>query len=205
MNKTYNIVTEFNESLKKAENIFNQNGIFIYPTDTIYGIGGNPFSREAMERIIRIKKRDESKSFIFLIGTTGLLQEYIDTADSALNKINSIWPAPVSVIFKLNKKYKELLKQETCAFRIPKNKFCYDLLDRIQLPLISTSVNLEGKKPLNNYKEIITDFSEKVDAIFYSVSENESISSTVIDMTENEPKLIREGMIKFMDLLEKLG
>lgn len=202
---SFNIDDEFKPSLIMAESIFRQNGIFIYPTDTIYGIGGNPFKKEVREKIIHLKKRDQSKNFIFLIGSIELLTEYIDTQSSKLKFLDKIWPAPVSAVLKLKKKYVEQLEQETAAFRIPQNKFCLELLNMIKSPMISTSVNVEGQIPLNDFNEIIKRFSNQVDAVFYSGKKNPSISSTIVDMTGNEPKLIREGTTNFMDLLNKIS
>ena len=71
--------------------------------------------------------------------------------------------------------------------------------------MISTSVNVEGQIPLNDFNEIIKRFSNQVDAVFYSGKKNPSISSTIVDMTGNEPKLIREGTTNFMDLLNKIS
>jgi L-threonylcarbamoyladenylate synthase len=202
---SFNIDDELKPSLIMAESIFRQNGIFIYPTDTIYGIGGNPFKKKVKDKIIHLKKRDDSKYFIFLIGSIEMLTEYIDANSSKVKMLENIWPAPVSVILKLKNKYAEQLQQDTAAFRIPKNEFCIKLLNNIRLPLISTSVNKMGEKPLNDYNEIIKQFSDQVDAVFYSGTKNSPVSSMIVDMTGNEPKLIREGSTNFMDLLKKLS
>ncbi len=205
MNNVFDIDSDFKRSLIQAENIFIQNGIFIYPTDTIYGIGGNPFDKKVKGRINQLKKRDKSKNFIFLIGSIKLIEEFVITDPISLNKIDKVWPASVSVILKLKPKYALQLKQNTVAFRIPSNKFCLELLNRINSPIISTSVNEEGKNPLNDYEEIIMQFSDKVDAVFYSKKKHSVLSSTIIDLTGNEPKLIRQGATNFMDLLNKIS
>ena len=205
MNHLFNIDSHFDQSVVEAENIFNNNGIFIYPTDTIYGIGGNPFNISVNRKIILLKKRDESKNFILLAGSVKIVEKYIDADSFLLEKLYGIWPAPVSLIFKLKNKYEEIFRQQTVAFRIPENEFCMKLLNRIKSPLISTSVNPEGESPLNNYEQIVDKFRNQVDAIFFTKKQNPVISSTVVDLTSDEPKLIREGVINFMDLLKKLG
>ncbi len=205
MNKTFNIDEQFNQSLDEAENLFNNSGIFIYPTDTIYGIGGDQFNNHVKKRIVHLKKRDEAKKFILLAGSTKIIEKYVEIDSLLLEKLNVIWPAPVSLIFKLKKVYQDKLEQQTAAFRIPNNEFCKKLLDRINSLLISTSVNREGEKPLNNYKQIIENYSSKVDAVFYTLKQSPEVSSTVVDLTTDKPKLIREGEIKFMDLLKKLS
>ena len=205
MKHIFNIDNQFDQSIAEAEKIFNNNGIFIYPTDTIYGIGGNPFNVDVKNRITQLKKRDESKNFIFLIGDIDLVNKYVDSNSETIEKLNKIWPAPVSFILKLNKQFKTQFKQQTAAFRISQNKFCKELLNRIKSPLISTSANQEGEKPLNDYIEIIEKFGNQVDAIFYTEQQKPAISSTVVDLSSGKPELIREGVVNFMDLLKKFS
>ncbi len=205
MSLTFNIDEQFNQSVEEAQNIFKNGGIFIYPTDTIYGIGGDQFSSIVKKRIVDLKKRDEAKKFILLAGSTKVIEKYAEIDFLLLEKLNMIWPAPVSLIFKLKKVYQDKFEQQTAAFRIPNNEFCKKLLDKINSLLISTSVNREGEKPLNNYKKILENYGSKVDAVFYTLRQSPEVSSTVIDLTADKPKLIREGEIKFMDLLKKLS
>ncbi len=73
------------------------------------------------------------------------------------------------------------------------------------MPLISTSVNRTGNEPLNDPSLIIQEFSNEVDAIFYSEKKSYFEASTLIDLTTDEPKLIREGKIKFVELMKKLN
>lgn len=205
MSRTFNIDEQFNQSVEEAVSIFKNGGIFIYPTDTIYGIGGDQLNNNVKRKIINLKKRDETKKFILLAGSTKVIEKYAEIDSLLLEKLNMIWPAPVSLIFKLKKFYQDEFEQQTAAFRIPNNEFCKKLLDKINSLLISTSVNREGEKPLNNYKKIIENYGSKVDAVFYTLKQSPEVSSTVIDLTEDKPKLLREGEIKFMDLLKKLS
>jgi len=97
------------------------------------------------------------------------------------------------------------LNLETGAFRIPNHRFCLKLLKEINMPLISTSVNRTGKEPLNDPSMIIQEFSQEVDAVFYSEKRSFFEASTLIDLSGDEPKLLREGRIKFVDLINKLS
>jgi tRNA A37 threonylcarbamoyladenosine synthetase subunit TsaC/SUA5/YrdC len=73
------------------------------------------------------------------------------------------------------------------------------------MPLISTSVNRSGKNALNDYKKIEQEFSKAVDALFYSKIKNIPLASTIIDLKREKPALIREGTIKFVELLDKFN
>jgi L-threonylcarbamoyladenylate synthase len=202
----YNIDEQFDNSIIAASELFFSGKIFIYPTDTIYGIGGNPFNNNSVKRINDIKGREKAKQFIWLISDIENLLNYIEIDfEIQLEFLKKIWPGPVSVILKLNSRSKELVGYETAAIRIPDNIFCKKLLNEISLPLISTSVNKSGQKILNDIKEIKDVFNEDADALFYSNKKIMHIASTIIDLKREKPVLIREGAVKFVELLDKFN
>ena len=201
-----NIDGKFDESIKLAQELFLKGSIFIYPTDTIYGFGGNPFNEEVIKKISDVKGKTNWRRYIFLISNIDTLKNYVQiNSEKHLDFLLSIWPNPVSVILKLNKHYQEILKMETGAFRIPNHRFCLKLLSELKMPLISTSVNRTGSEPLNDPSMIIQEFSNEIDAIFYSESKSFVEASTLIDLSSDEPKCIREGRIKFVDLIKELS
>ena len=201
-----NIDEKFYESIKLANELFLNGSIFIYPTDTIYGFGGNPFNEIAIKKISEVKGKTNWRRYIFLISDIEMLKHYADiNSEKYLDFLLSIWPNPVSVILKLNKKYQELLNSETGAFRIPNYRFCQKLISEIKMPLISTSVNRTGNEPLNHPSQIIQEFANEVDAIFYSEKKSFFEASTLIDLTKDEPVLVREGKIKFVEIMKKLN
>lgn len=200
-----NIDERFDESVNLASELFLKGSIFIYPTDTIYGFGGNPFNDTAIKKIGKVKGKDNWRRYIFLISDLEMLKSYAYiNSEKYLDFLLSIWPNPVSAILKLNEKYQELLHSETGAFRIPNHRFCKSLINEIKMPLVSTSVNRTGKEPLNHPSQIIQEFANEVDAIFYSEKKSFFEASTLIDLTKNEPVLVREGRIKFVELMKKL-
>jgi len=189
-------------ALIRAAELFHSGKIFIYPTDTIYGIGGNPFDENVVTRIADIKGRNEKKQFIWLLSDFESLMNYTDIIyETHFDFLQKIWPAPVTVILSLNERTKNIIKQETIAVRIPQNDFCLKLLKEISRPLISTSVNRSGEYPLNRIDQIVNNYLQEVDAIFFNAETTEYKSSTIIDLKSKQPKLIREGSIKFVELL----
>lgn len=194
------------EAVKLGAELYLQGEIFIYPTDTIYGVGANPFNKTAVDKINKLKSRTDKKQFILLIDNVETLLNYVELGDKLhLYFLNKIWPAPVSVILKLNNKASRKLNGKTAAFRIPGNRFCQDLLSQIKAPLISTSVNKSNKKPLTNHLKIKDEFESEVKAIFYTKNKLTSAASTLIKLTGKNPVLLREGRIKFVDLLQKFS
>ena len=193
-------------ALNLAAELFHSGKIFIYPTDTIYGIGGNPFDENVVKRISDIKGRNEKKQFIWLLSDFENLMNYVDVIyDTHLDFLQKLWPAPVTIILNLNARTKRIVNQDTIAVRIPQNDFCLKLLKEISRPLISTSVNRSGEDPLKLIEQIVNNFSQDVDAIVYYSETIEKKSSTIIDLTSKQPKLIREGSIKFVELLQNFS
>ena len=201
--KTINIEENPDLALMLAVELFRSGKVFIYPTDTIYGLGGNPLDDLVVKRINEIKGRDEKKHFIWLLSDIEKVLNYAEIVnENHLEFLQKIWPAPVTVILNLNERTKEVVKQETAAIRIPQNDFCLKLLKEISRPLISTSVNRSGNDPINQIEKIINDFSQDVETIFFSSQAQGNVYSTIIDLTSEQPKLIREGSIKFVELLQ---
>jgi L-threonylcarbamoyladenylate synthase len=199
-----NIDIDFDNAVKQASKIYFEGGVFIYPTDTVYGFGANPFNEEALTRVNEIKGRESGKWYILLINNIDNLLKYVELkSEKDMDFFISIWPNPVSVILNLNNKTKSILNRETAAFRIPNNRFCQKLLSEVKMPLISTSVNRNKQAPLIEPSLIKDEFSSEVDAIFYTEKKSYFDASTIIDLSGSELKIVREGKIKFEELLAK--
>ncbi len=191
-------------SAEIASELFFAGKIFIMPTDTIYGFSGDPLNLEVKSEIAKIKGREESKKFILLINDIQEVKKIVDLKNKREEEfLENIWPNPVSVILNLNEEYKEKFDSPTVAFRIPKHDFCSMFLDMVKLPVISTSVNRSGNSPLTDQKSIIEEFGNEIDAIFFSEKNVAPVASTLIDLTKNEPVLIREGGVKFAEIISK--
>lgn len=198
-----NIDDNFDDAVNRAAELYLDSRIFVYPTDTIYGFGGSPFKKGVVKRLYEIKGRSADQKYILLINDLSLLSEYIElSSEKQLDFLHHIWPNPVSVILRLNSHSAEELGMKTAAFRIPGNRFCKRLLSKIRMPLISTSVNRSGQPPLNDKVLIRYEFGNDIDAIFYSGIAVSNTASTIIDLSASEPLLVREGSVKFNDLMK---
>lgn len=193
-----NIDEDLEASLRLAHKIYYEGGVFVYPTDTIYGFGANPFNKEAVDKISKIKQRDEGKRYILLIQDINSLLKYIRVVDDIhIDFLMKIWPNPVSVVLPVKDEIADILETNTIAFRIPSHNFCQHVLERLQAPLVSTSVNRSGEPPLNDALTIVQEFRDEIQGAFFSQKAQLPVSSTVIDLTTAGPVLIREGRIPF--------
>lgn len=199
-----NIEEDLKKAIETASKLYFEGGVFVYPTDTIYGFGANPFNEDALAKITTMKRRSMGKKFILLASGLEMVLKYVELKDeSHADLLLSLWPNPVSIVLKFNSYYRNITGEETSAFRVPNHGFCRKLLRELNMPLVSTSVNRSDEPPLNDFSLISQEFSGELDAIFYSSKPPLNIASTVIDLTGDEPLLLREGMISFEEILMK--
>lgn len=209
MSKIINTNINLEQAVEAAAGAYSSGGVFVYPTDTIYGFGGDPFNSHAVETINKIKGRDESKRFIQLVDSIDTLSEYVQLENNRYRQLlENIWPNPVSVILPLKEIYAGRLGTGTVAYRIPNERFCTALLSHLRAPIISTSVNRSGSNALNDAGLIAAEFGDSIDLLCSSDSEGEkvqsapAVASTIIDLTGNDgPVLIREGSISFSAIM----
>jgi L-threonylcarbamoyladenylate synthase len=140
----------------------NAGKIFIYPTDTIYGLGCNAFDKKAVEKIKEIKLRDKEKPLSIIAPSL----EWIDKHCLLDIDINKYLPGPYTIILK--KKEKNFLEwvsnTDSLGIRIPNNDFCRKI-QKSGVPFITTSVNLSGERPITNISQISQEIRAKVDFI----------------------------------------
>ncbi|HEY4512209.1 MAG TPA: L-threonylcarbamoyladenylate synthase [Candidatus Paceibacterota bacterium] len=178
-------------ALEKAISAINNEGIVVFPTDTLYGILGSAFSKKAVERIYGVKGRNTKKPLIVLTSKISGLKKFgIREIPKELKKI---WPGKVTVILP-TKKFPYIHRgSNSIAFRIPKDKNLLKLLAKTG-PLVAPSANPEGKPPARNIKEAKKYFGDNID--LYVAGESKSGKpSTIVKYQKGRWKLIREGAV----------
>ena len=191
------------EIIKKIKN----GGVVVFPTDTVYGIGVIP-EKESLNKIYKIKHRDFSKKIIALISNNDVLKSIIDESEENLSKIQKIlqfyWPGELTVIFKANKEFINKFDEtmETIGVRIPKSKIALELIEKVGGILLTSSANLSGGKTVINMEDIDTAIINEVDIIIESEENLTGIPSTIIKYENGKISLLREGNIKFENILK---
>ena len=158
--KLINIEENPDSALMLATELFHSGKIFIYPTDTIYGLVEIRLMKMLLKESLKLKEEMKKNSLSGFFSDFENVMNYTEIIfENHLDFLQKIWPAPVTVILNLNERTKEITNQETAAIRIPQNDFCLKLLKEISRPLISTSVNRSGNDPVTQIEQIISDFS----------------------------------------------
>ena len=187
--------------IKDAYNIIQKGGIVVFPTDTVYGIGCDPSNQDAVNRIYKIKGREKIKQLPVLAYSKKDI-ENIAFFDEISKKIaDKFWPGPVTLILKVkDKKIEETLDLKgKVAVRVPDHPCVLALLEKCRL-LVGTSANFSGQPSFGDSKEIVGKFSG-YDALLDGGQIANSCESTIVEVIDNELKIVREGKIKLESLV----
>lgn len=152
------------EEISKIVPILTNDGIIIYPTDTVWGVGCRASAVSAINKIFQIKKRKDSKKLVLLIDCYESLQNYVGRIDPKATKLIDHFSRPVTIIYEQAKNLPaELIAEDgSIAFRIIKDPFCKQLIQELNEPLVSTSANFSGDPPPKLFSEINKELMEMV-------------------------------------------
>ncbi|WP_156286236.1 L-threonylcarbamoyladenylate synthase [Oceanivirga salmonicida] len=184
---------------KEIQAILNGEAV-IFPTDTVYGLGAIP-KHDAIKNLYKIKNRDENKKIIALVSSVDKIKEITDEIN--YNVVSKFMPGPLTIVCKSNNKFKDLVG-ETIGIRIPNNKFALQLINSVGGILMTTSANISGEKSPVDFADIPTELLSKVCCYFKANQTLSGIPSTIVSYLNGKYTLLREGQIKFEDIL-KIG
>ena len=190
-----------NDDIEKISQIIKKGGVVVFPTDTVYGIGCNPYNVNSVNKIYEIKSRDKIKSLPVLAYSLDIVKE-ITIIDKFTEKIiKKYWPGPLTLILTLtDQKLKESLKlQNKIAIRIPDSKCTLKLLEKCKL-LVGTSANISGNSSYTNPDECIKNI-KNYDVFLNGGTITSKGESTIIEIEDEKIKIIREGALKAEDIM----
>jgi len=189
------------EGIEKTFQVIKKGGIVVFPTDTVYGIGCNPYNANAVEKIYEIKSREKIKSLPVLAYSLDTVKEIarIDTFTEKI--IKKYWPGPLTLILELtDKKLKKSLNLDNkIAVRIPDSKCTLKLLEKCGL-LVGTSANISGSSPSTDPKECLKNITN-YDVFLNGGTITSKGESTIIEIENEEIKIIRKGVLKKEEIM----
>lgn len=176
------------QEIEKSLKILQQERILVYPTDTVWGIGCDATSTEAVKKVFRIKQREETKSLIILVDEIEMLQQYIPSISKEIIDLLSKTTNPTTIIYNnpIGLAKNVVAQDNTVAIRIVQNDFCKQLISLFGKPIVSTSANISGSETPKSFKEIAQPILESVDYVvnLHREERNEK-SSTILKVAEN--------------------
>lgn len=185
------------EDIKNAVEVMKQGGVILYPTDTVWGIGCDATNAEAVAKVYKIKKRDDSKALICLVDSDARLQRYVRNVPNVAWDILDIATKPTTIILDgaINLAPNLIAEDGSIALRITKEPFSHELCYRFQKPLVSTSANISGEPAAANYNDISQELLDAVDYVCFSRRQEHKphTPSSIIKLKEDgEVTIIRK-------------
>lgn len=204
-----NTITEINNNnLELIKSVLNNNGIIVFPTETVWGIGCKFDNEKAVSLLYEIKGRNTSVPLQIQVSQLSDFENFgkIENYEVWKKISDKYLPGPLSIVLeKKNVPDFVTAKLETVAFRYSSCKYLLELIDYLGFPIASTSCNLSGM-PVITEKSEIEDFANKFSDILIDIDcGNKSISSSIIQLKEKEIVFIREGVISFEEIKKSIN
>lgn len=182
--------------IRRAVDILRSGGVLIYPTDTVYGMGCSAENKNAIERIYLIKHQRQDKPFSFVCSDLKHISEYAHVSNQAFKVMKHLIPGPYTFILPATrmKSLPKILvsRRKTVGIRVPDSRITLALVKELGHPILSTSVTAENGDLVNNPESIIERFNNQVELIIDGGALTSNPSS-VIDLTDEEPRVVRVG------------
>lgn len=174
--------------------VLNNGDLIIIPTDTIYAIACNALDKKAIDKLCRLKGINPEKTNLsILCYNISMASEYARIDNKYFQMLKANTPGPFTFLFKSASSLPKVFKdRKVVGIRIPDNNFCRALIEKLNAPLLSTSIQFEEEDYGRNPELIAENYEGKVDLIVEG-EEGGLIPSAIVDCTGNEPEVIRDG------------
>ncbi len=194
------------QNIRVASQIVSNGGLVVYPTDTVYGLGCDPFNVKAVKRVFRVKG-DRKKPLPILACSVADLEKIARLSDVARKIAAKFWPGPLTVIVPKKPALPDIVTNDldSVGVRVPKHDMAIQLIRLSEGLLVGTSANKTGQKPACTASEALEQLGEEVDVVLDGGKALLEKPSTVADLTTEEPKILREGPVALKDILEALS
>ena len=187
----------------QAARVLQKGGVIGYPTETVYGIGCDIHNAKAVNRIYDLKQRDHSKAMILIAADILQIRELVEYIPEAAEILaENFWPGPLTMVFEAASHIQELpiRKTNTIAIRIPDCKICLSLLKTCGFPIVSTSANKSGQPDSTDADKVIAAFGSDLDLIIDGGPTPSSAPSTIVDVTQEPVRILRQGAISALEI-----
>lgn len=180
--------------IAKVAEILRSDGVIVYPTDTVYGLGCDIHSKKAIDKVRRIKKLDAKRPLSFVFADLKSISQYAQVEDSDYKVLRRYLPGPYTFVLKATRLVPRIVltKRNEVGIRIPDNKVCQALVTELGNPILSSSVRLPDDQLLSDPREIERIFKGQVELVIDGGMFMPAPSS-VISLVEGAPVVIREG------------
>ena len=184
-----------------AKEVLDNSGVVAFPTETVMGLGIYFDDKKAYDYLNKIKNRPEDKPYTLMLGNKEDISKYAYVSSRDMLIINKCIPGPVTLLLKAKENVSGYVTHNTgvIGVRVPDMDLVCNFINYCQRPLLVPSANKSGEKPALTSNEVKKIFSDEVGFVFEG-SANGGVPSTIIDLTQEQVKILREGPISINDI-----
>lgn len=196
-------------ALSQAAEFIRLNKTVIFPTETVYGLGANALSDEAVAKIFIAKGRPQDNPLIIHVSSIDMMEKLIDKPLNEQSKqlIKAFWPGPLTLVLK----HSDLVPNSVCAnldtvgIRMPDHPIALKLIELAGVPIAAPSANISGKPSPTEAEHVLSDMMNRVDMIITATHSRIGLESTVLDMSSDIPTLLRPGGVTVSQIESIIG
>lgn len=196
------------EGISEAAEILKGGGLVAFPTETVYGLGGNGLDKEAAKKIYAAKGRPSDNPLILHVSSIEEVYPLVKALPEKAKKLmEAFWPGPLTLVLPKS----DLVPKEstggleTVALRSPENALTLSLIRACGFPIAGPSANLSGRPSPTEASHVFEDLGGRIEGILEDGAVGIGVESTIVDLSEDCPTLLRPGAITIEDLEEVLG
>ena len=194
--------------LDVAAQLLREGQLVAIPTETVYGLGANALDPEAVRNIYLAKGRPSDNPLIIHVpGREEALRYTRDVPETALMLMERFWPGPLTIVLKRNERIPDCITagMETVAVRCPRTPVTLELLRMLDFPVAAPSANTSGRPSTTTVAHVVEDLEGRIPAVLDGGDCEYGLESTIIDLSEEVPALLRPGAVTLEELREVLG
>ena len=199
---------DIQQQIEKGISILKQGGIVAFPTDTVYGLGAGANNQQAVERVYRVKERPQNIALPLLLANVSQIGEVAEPVPPiAWLLAHHFLPGALTIVLHKSNSVPDIVTAGgiTVAVRVPAHPIPIALAEGLGAPIVGTSANVSGKPSALTADEVYSQFGNKIDLVIDGGRCPGGRESTIIDVTGDEPVILREGAISREELEKECG
>ncbi|MFQ5867791.1 MAG: L-threonylcarbamoyladenylate synthase [bacterium] len=182
--------------IKKAARVIREGGLVAFPTETVYGLGGDALNPHAVVKIFEAKNRPlEGPLIVHISQRDDLFKLAKDVPDMAMELTDKFWPGPLTLVLRRSDMVPDIVSagSDTVAVRIPDNELALTLIKESQTPIAAPSANLFGRPSPTCARHVLDDLDGRIDIVIDGGMTFIGLESTVLDLAQEPPYILRPG------------
>ncbi len=196
------------EFVMEAAEVIKSGGVVVFPTRCLYGLGADAFNRQAVSRVFAIKQRPQQNPILVFIDHREQLEPLVKRIPAIATRLmEHFWPGRITLVFEARDSVPDSLTAQTgkIGVRIPGHAVALALVKAVQGPITGTSANLSGRPGCHRIADLDLQIAGRLDLILNAGSLKGGKGSTVVDVSESNPRILREGEVTSQEILALLN